>query len=157
MDVFAKFLADRRELVKSAPRKRNTSAVKHYAAGYYQRNKDKFLISASKRRYAKQATRSDLTPDQWAEALDHFGHQCAYCGALGPLQKEHVNPVSAGGAYSRSNIVPACISCNQSKKDKPLDQWFKYRQSYSDVRLLALVHWIFGAEAAQEVHEKCLV
>lgn len=157
MDIFAKFLADRRASVKAAPRKRNARAAKHYAAGYYQRNKEKFLISASKRRYAEQVAQSDLTPGQWAEAIEHFGCQCAYCGASGPLQKEHVHPVSLGGAYTRSNIVPACISCNQSKKDKPLDQWFKYRESYSDDRLLRLVHWIFGAAAMQEVREQCRV
>lgn len=137
--------------VVSSPRRRNAESAKRYAKSYYQRNKEVFVFRATKRECAKAATVSDLTVKQWNEALCHFGHVCAYCGGSERLQKEHVHPVSLGGGFTRFNIVPACIACNQSKKDKPLDRWFKFRSSYSDERLLALIHWIYGDNGLSEI------
>lgn len=65
---------------------------------------------------------------------------CLYCGK-GPLiieaddseplcaSLDHVHPVSQGGSkWDRNNLVVACIPCNQSKKDKPLDVWLEERK-----------------------------
>jgi 5-methylcytosine-specific restriction endonuclease McrA len=54
-----------------------------------------------------------------------FGHRCAYCGATGDLHIEHVNPISKGGTHVLSNVVPACQSCNYSKRAKDAETWYR--------------------------------
>jgi 5-methylcytosine-specific restriction endonuclease McrA len=54
-----------------------------------------------------------------------FGNCCAYCGAAGDLHIEHVIPISKGGTHVLSNIVPACQSCNYSKRDKDAEAWYR--------------------------------
>ncbi len=40
------------------------------------------------------------------------GQVCAYCGATGPLEWEHIIPTSRGGPNTIDNLVLACRSCN---------------------------------------------
>lgn len=56
------------------------------------------------------------------------GIQCHYCGKglnRGSLTVDHVVPLSAGGAYGLSNIVPACCRCNGSKGSKSYGEFVK--------------------------------
>jgi 5-methylcytosine-specific restriction endonuclease McrA len=66
------------------------------------------------------------TERQWEGTFFRCGMRCYYC--LKPLMliaedigdratKDHLTPVSRGGANLISNIVPACIACNQRKGD----------------------------------------
>jgi len=48
---------------------------------------------------------------------------CFYCGSRNSIQMDHVIPIARGGRHSIGNLVPACSSCNQSKKDKFLVFW----------------------------------
>jgi len=41
------------------------------------------------------------------------------------LQEEHVVPVSKHGTYTPDNIIPACQTCNISKKNLALSEWLK--------------------------------
>jgi 5-methylcytosine-specific restriction endonuclease McrA len=63
-----------------------------------------------------------------------FDHRCAYCGADGDLHIEHVVPISRGGGHAIGNIVPACESCNYSKRDHDPEAWYKAQPFYSEVR-----------------------
>ena len=57
-----------------------------------------------------------LIPEQWEALIVAYGHCCAYCGEWVPqLHREHLVPLSLGGANEVSNIVPACGPCNQRK------------------------------------------
>ncbi|WP_326644028.1 RNA-guided endonuclease IscB [Streptosporangium sp. NBC_01755] len=48
--------------------------------------------------------------------LARWGRACAYCGASGvPLNLDHLHPHSRGGSNRLSNLVVACIPCNQAK------------------------------------------
>jgi hypothetical protein len=38
---------------------------------------------------------------------------------------DHVKPLEQGGADNITNLVPACRSCNASKKDRTPEQWRK--------------------------------
>ena len=59
--------------------------------------------------------------------LEKWGHRCAYCDAPGfgrggvVLNIDHVRPRSKGGSDRVSNLVVACIACNQEKDDRPLE------------------------------------
>lgn len=48
--------------------------------------------------------------------LERDGHKCLYCGKDSvPLNLDHVEPRSKGGSDRPSNLVLACIPCNQKK------------------------------------------
>ena len=53
-----------------------------------------------------------------------LGDVCAYCGTTGPLQWEHIIPVSLGGPDNIDNMVRACAPCNLSKGARDPYQWF---------------------------------
>jgi 5-methylcytosine-specific restriction endonuclease McrA len=70
----------------------------------------------------------DLTPDQWAALVGLWGC-CAYCGATGvALQKDCMLPISRGGRYTVSNVVPACGSCNASKCNVEVTTWMRRKR-----------------------------
>lgn len=49
---------------------------------------------------------------------------CVYCGNQA-TSVDHVRPLSQGGWEHESNLVPACKSCNSSKRDKFLTDWHR--------------------------------
>jgi 5-methylcytosine-specific restriction endonuclease McrA len=90
--------------------------------------------AASRARYAKRRQRrlgkvdNDLTAEQWFDLLQAW-QQCAYCGADGvALQKDCVLPVSRGGRYTVTNVVPACASCNASKHNSEVSGWLRRKR-----------------------------
>lgn len=92
--------------------------------------------SKSKRRKAQQrgSTALMLTPNQlWRRWVD-FSHTCAYCGAGGDLQVEHVVPISKGGEHHLGNIVPACQSCNFSKGKADALTWYQSQPFFDETR-----------------------
>lgn len=52
---------------------------------------------------------------------------CLYCGSLENITADHVIPINKGGRHSIGNLVPACLSCNSSKRDLFLMEW-KYKK-----------------------------
>lgn len=70
---------------------------------------------ATARYHIKKGLLCDLTLAEWAECLGYFDSKCAYCGKSSKLQKEHIIPVIRCGGFTKTNIVPACVACNQSK------------------------------------------
>lgn len=56
--------------------------------------------------------------------LAKFGRACVYCGITGvPLNIDHIHPRSRGGSDRVSNLVLACIPCNQAKGNKPVEEF----------------------------------
>jgi 5-methylcytosine-specific restriction endonuclease McrA len=79
-----------------------------------------------------------LSGDQLWRRWVEFGHCCAYCGAGGDLQVEHVIPISQGGEHHLGNIVPACQRCNFSKGKQDAEQWYRAQQFFSEARWRAI-------------------
>jgi 5-methylcytosine-specific restriction endonuclease McrA len=70
----------------------------------------------------------DLTDGQWRALQDAWGG-CAYCRAADrPLQKDCLLPISRGGRYTLSNVVPACGSCNASKCYTEVTTWLRRKK-----------------------------
>ncbi|WP_240139529.1 RNA-guided endonuclease IscB [Streptomyces sp. MUM 178J] len=56
--------------------------------------------------------------------LAKFGRACVYCGVTGvPLNIDHVHPRSRGGSDRVSNLVLACIPCNEAKSNRPVEEF----------------------------------
>jgi len=96
--------------------------------------------SKSKQRKARERGSRTvmLSPDQLWRRWVEFEHCCAYCGTQGDLQVEHVIPISKGGEHHLGNIVPACPTCNYSKRSAPVEQWYKAQPFFAETRWLAI-------------------
>ena len=104
-------LADRRYKQSEKGRLRRQNWVEN--------NNDKLRGYEHRRRARAQGVASDFSEDDWQVTLSAFGEKCAYCGQdKSPLEQDHWISVSRGGAYTLGNIVPACKSCNCSKRNK---------------------------------------
>jgi len=70
---------------------------------------------------------------------------CAYCGnhyTFKDLSRDHVIPVSKGGANIWTNVVTSCKSCNHWKDDRTLKQadltllYVPYAPTFNEVLIL---------------------
>ena len=59
-----------------------------------------------------------VPPVNRREVLKRDNHRCQYCGSNKRLTLDHVIPVSKGGEHKWNNVVTACESCNQYKRDR---------------------------------------
>lgn len=107
-----------------------------------EKNKEIYKMYTQKYRARKNSLISNFTTDQWQQCLTHFNHQCAYCGSTESLEQEHVIPVSRGGHYTPDNIIPACRSCNASKNNKIMQDWFTQHEIYSVERMANILKYV---------------
>ena len=135
----------------------NKEKIKKRYAKYYQQNKKRYRKQHAKyakenpelfRRYRQErkhrikSLKYTLTKSQWECTLKNFNHQCAYCGSTESLEQEHVIPVSRGGHYTPDNIIPACRSCNASKNNKIMQDWFTQHENYSVERMANILKYV---------------
>ena len=144
-----------------AYREKNKKRIKEYWAHYYQRNKEQYKSHNKRyreenpgkfkeysrrrnhrRRQAELGTKFNFSAEEWQQCLAHFNHQCAYCGSKESLEQEHVVPVSVGGHYTADNIIPACKSCNSSKNNKIMQDWFTQHENYSVERMANILKYV---------------
>lgn len=87
----------------------------------------------------------DYTHQQWKETVIFFSGECAYCGRTmlkgERLTRDHLEPVSEGGATTQDNIVPACNSCNCSKGASEWREWFMKQPFFSQERMNRIFKW----------------
>lgn len=108
---------------------------------YVKNNKNR--QHSQNRRTRQKALLSDLTFEQWLDSLEYFNNECAYCGYDDDdLEQEHVKPLSKGGEYTKSNIIPACKRCNTSKSNRNLNDWYKKQEFYNEEKLEKILDWI---------------
>ena len=91
----------------------------------------------SKRRKAQNRGQTPLQISVSAlrQRFNEFGNCCAYCGAGGDMEIEHVCAISKGGAHDIGNIVPACSRCNTSKSNSDMEDWYRFQPFFSELRL----------------------
>ncbi|WP_272902833.1 RNA-guided endonuclease IscB [Streptomyces sp. BA2] len=84
---------------------------------------DTHSMSAGKQlKWAEYRNGTLAGTDARAFLLAIRGRVCAYCGVTGvPLNIDHIHPSSRGGSSKISNLVLACVPCNQAKGSKPID------------------------------------
>ena len=95
------------------------------------------------------AVEHDLTPAQWSALQDAWGG-CAYCCTHdSAMQKDCMLPISRGGRYTATNVVPACASCNASKCNTEVTTWM--RRKKLDERAFLVRHGAIGTAVAEAV------
>ena len=104
------------------------------------------------RQDGRHGGRTALTEREWQFTLAYFKYHCCYCGVkLGAkATKDHVIPLAKGGEFVKSNILPCCKSCNSSKKDRPMEQWFKKQPFYESSKLEMIANYFSLVEALPE-------
>lgn len=81
-----------------------------------------------------------FTADQLKVRFDLFNNHCAYCGMppqfmyRGKPEADHFISVIRGGKHSLDNIIPACRSCNGSKRHSDPHEWYSKQPFYSPDR-----------------------
>ena len=126
-------------------RKDNRERDREQQRKWYNTEKGRKLsITKNNKRRAKiKQLPNDLTAEQWNECLEHFGNNCAYCGMYQEkLEQEHFVPISKGGAFTKSNIVPSCRNCNASKINRDFFEWYKKQDYYSFERELKILKYL---------------
>ena len=88
-----------------------------------------------------------LTNVEWQENLEYFDHSCAYCGSKENITKDHIIPLTKGGTTSKSNMIPACNSCNTSKLNHDFENWYKKQSFFTDERFNKIMNLINSEES----------
>lgn len=86
------------------------------------------IIRTVKRNSRRKALRRGAlgpthTEKDWERLLSRHGGMCAYCKSRPAEHRDHVVPISRGGADSIGNILPACATCNLTKGMSLLIEW----------------------------------
>ena len=90
---------------------------------YRENHRDRRRESDRRRKAHKLASPGNgFTEIQFAELCARYENCCLCCGCNDmPLTRDHIVPLSEGGADSISNIQPLCLSCNLRKGTKSID------------------------------------
>ncbi|WP_374103983.1 HNH endonuclease [Bacillus sp. ISL-18] len=76
-----------------------------------------------------------------------FDGCCSYCGKRPKkeslLHLEHIVALSEGGRNTLANLLPACVSCNLSKSNKPIVTHFlNNREKFPDVHFRLVIDYM---------------
>jgi len=123
---------------KAHPDKLAASQTKHHAAHpdarrarnmKWEKANPESVTASKHRRRARvlNAPGDGVTTAQWRAVLAASLGLCLYCNERRPLEMDHVDPLSRGGAHDVGNIAAACMPCNRSKIDTTLIVWLAQR------------------------------
>lgn len=115
----------------------------------------KRAVVRGKRRHnkfvSKEKCRTGDTPelslDDWKDCMLHFKGSCAYCGKpegrakADKMDRDHLVPISKGGKTERSNVIPACRTCNRGRGNRDWKQWFNMQPFYDEQREMRITDW----------------
>lgn len=88
----------------------------------YQINNPHVHRATFHRRKARKKANGEfaITAKEWRKL---YASPCVYCGSKNNIQADHVIPIARGGIHGISNLVPACQSCNASKRERTITEW----------------------------------
>jgi 5-methylcytosine-specific restriction endonuclease McrA len=69
-----------------------------------------------------------IRPEKRLAIYARDGFACVFCGADEGeclLTLDHVLPRELGGTHEATNLITACLSCNSSKRDVTMREWFR--------------------------------
>lgn len=137
LDSYNKYAQQHREAISEYGKRyklENKETLSAYFEHYRHEHLKERRILAHRRRAKIKRLPATLTVEQWETIKQCFSHECAYCGKKKVLTQDHLVAVKNDGEYTRDNIVPACRSCNSSKKEKNFFSWYPGQPFYSKER-----------------------
>jgi 5-methylcytosine-specific restriction endonuclease McrA len=123
----------------AAKRRADPEKARARDRAYWYKNHENAAVWQQRRRARWAGIEDTLTEQQWLEMIDVFDRRCGYCGRyLHSVTVDHVVPISAGGANSVDNVIPACKPCNSRKGPRGIlkmaNEPFVPNESYSSRR-----------------------
>jgi hypothetical protein len=110
----------------------NVDHVRDLRRRHYKAHPEQVLAKVHRRRaHRLSAPGRGVTPKEWGSVIVESGGRCAYCALIAPLEMDHIDPISIGGAHDVENLAPACRACNSSKNALSLVMWLasgRYRR-----------------------------
>lgn len=85
-----------------------------------------------------------FSADEWIDVCIKFDDKCAYCGKETKLTADHIIPVSKGGSSNINNIIPCCQSCNSSKHNSDLGDWYPKQPFFSQERYNKIIDYMLS-------------
>lgn len=96
---------------------------------WQRRNRVRIAAYGAQRRSRLGTENGTVEDRDWRRLVRRFDGRCAYCGIKDrPLTMDHILPISRDGRHTIGNVLPACKSCNSSKRDYLLVEWRARRQ-----------------------------
>lgn len=117
----------RRLTLKREWQARNKNRLRQQARLWRAENPARNAATQHRWRARRRGLPDTLTGAEWQAALNYFGGRCAYCNREGDLSQDHFIALSDPECPGTVgwNILPACLSCNSSKKNLPPKQWLR--------------------------------
>lgn len=91
----------------------------------------------------------NISDEEWVMCKLYFNNGCAYCGMpeekhkeihKQQLHRDHVNP---SGSNFIDNCIPACKSCNSSKHNAEINDWYnELNPNYTIERYSKINKWL---------------
>jgi 5-methylcytosine-specific restriction endonuclease McrA len=97
----------------------NPELARLYKRRWKKRNPGKLAEYKHRRRSLESL--ENWTDEEWQAMLMLYGGQCLSCGATERITRDHVIPLSKGGANTIDNLQPLCVECNCKKGTKTID------------------------------------
>jgi hypothetical protein len=132
-------------------REDNKEWKQQYQLEYQRKYPEKMAIYGENRRKHKTHR---ITDSEWNNCLKYFNHRCAYCGLpieehynmfAGKLRWENLNKehVIHKGGNRLDNCIPSCKSCNDSKWEYTLDEWYNENNpNFAQERYIRIIKWL---------------
>lgn len=119
-------------------RAKDPAKYKERMKAYYRANPSPFKLRVKNRNAIKRAgaiySSRVFTSEEHALRFSQFSDCCAYCGEKQLLTLDHVLALSRGGLHEASNIVPACLRCNCSKRAALVEVWYRRQPFFTEER-----------------------
>lgn len=154
---------ERRREISRSYRRRHPDEIKAKERLYAKQNPEKIRAKAHRRRAKKRQKPQRFTGSDWSRCLEYWNHCCAYCGHQQGLLEytkitgDHwiplIDPLCPGTIPE--NMIPACLSCNSRKQDRPPHDWVvmvygKKRGRLIEKQIIEYFSWIKSQTASAE-------
>ena len=113
----------------------NLEKHKEYSKTSRSRRRPQIAAEARRRRARKKLNGIFYISNKELDKL--LSRLCFYCGVEPANTIDHVISINYGGRDSIGNIVPACKSCNSSKRELTIMEWRLWREKKGKPPLLA--------------------
>lgn len=106
----------------------NNPDLKAQTNRLYQINNPHVYRATKQRRKIRKAQNGEyaISNKEWIKL---YSSACIYCGSNKDIQADHVIPIARGGTHGIGNLVPACKTCNTSKRERTITEWKKAKRN----------------------------
>ena len=90
-----------------------------------------------------QTTSKTSAKKMWRNNIkDSWNHECAYCESKENITLDHIIPQCKGGLDVKTNVVPCCHSCNQSKGHIRWEEWYYNQCFFNEENYEKIKNWM---------------